>query len=40
MTLWQGRFAGDPSEELMAYTASVSFDQRLWNNEACRQKRG
>ena len=29
MTLWQGRFAGDPSEELMAYTASVSFDVRL-----------
>ena len=29
MTLWQGRFAGDPSEELMAYTASMSFDVRL-----------
>ncbi|MCU1462664.1 MAG: argininosuccinate lyase [Acidimicrobiales bacterium] len=29
MTLWQGRFADGPSEELMAYTASISFDVRL-----------
>jgi argininosuccinate lyase len=29
VTLWQGRFAHGPSDELMAYTASVSFDVRL-----------
>jgi len=29
MTLWQGRFEGGPSEELLAFTESLSFDQRL-----------
>lgn len=29
-TLWHGRFAGGPAEELMAFTASLSFDRRLW----------
>ena len=28
-TLWQGRFDGDPADELMAYTASIGFDVRL-----------
>jgi argininosuccinate lyase len=29
MTLWQGRFEGPPSDELLAYTVSLPFDQRL-----------
>lgn len=29
-TLWHGRFGGGPADELMAYTASLPFDQRLW----------
>src|SRR5579871_6889609 len=30
MTLWQGRFGdADPAEELLAYTTSLSYDQRL-----------
>lgn len=29
MTLWHGRFASGPSEELLAYTVSLPFDQRL-----------
>jgi argininosuccinate lyase len=29
VTLWQGRFSGAPSEELLAYTVSLPFDQRL-----------
>lgn len=30
MTLWQGRFGeGDPAEELIAYTHSLSYDRRL-----------
>ncbi|MGH9067188.1 MAG: argininosuccinate lyase, partial [Acidimicrobiales bacterium] len=29
MTLWQGRFGGEASEELMALTESLSFDRRL-----------
>ena len=28
-TLWQGRFDGDPADELMAYTASIGYDVRL-----------
>ncbi len=28
-TLWHGRFGAGPAEDLMAYTASVSFDRRL-----------
>jgi argininosuccinate lyase len=29
MTLWSGRFGGGPSEELLAFTVSLPFDQRL-----------
>ncbi len=29
MTLWQGRFDRAPAEELLAFTESLSFDQRL-----------
>ena len=29
MTLWHGRFEGGPSDELLAFTASLPFDQRL-----------
>jgi argininosuccinate lyase len=29
MTLWHGRFEGGPAEELLAYTVSLPFDQRL-----------
>jgi argininosuccinate lyase len=29
MTLWQGRFEGRPDEGLLAFSASLSFDQRL-----------
>ncbi|HEV7761007.1 MAG TPA: argininosuccinate lyase, partial [Acidimicrobiales bacterium] len=28
-TLWHGRFAGGPAEELLAFTVSLPFDQRL-----------
>jgi argininosuccinate lyase len=28
-TLWHGRFDGDPAEALLAYTASLPFDERL-----------
>ncbi len=28
--LWHGRFAGVASDELMAFTESLSFDRRLW----------
>ncbi len=28
-TLWHGRFAGGPADELMAFTASLPFDRRL-----------
>ncbi len=28
--LWHGRFDKSPAEELMAYTASLDFDKRLW----------
>lgn len=28
-TLWHGRFAGAPADELLAYTVSLPFDQRL-----------
>ena len=28
-TLWHGRFGSGPAEELMAFTASLPFDQRL-----------
>ena len=29
MTLWQGRFGEGPSDELLAYTVSLPYDQRL-----------
>lgn len=29
MTLWHGRFQADPSDQLMAFTASLRFDMRL-----------
>jgi argininosuccinate lyase len=32
-TLWHGRFEGGPSQALMAYTASLSFDRRLWRDD-------
>ncbi len=32
-TLWHGRFEGGPSDELMAYTESLSFDRRLWPDD-------
>ena len=28
-TLWHGRFDEDPAESLLAFTASLAFDQRL-----------
>jgi argininosuccinate lyase len=31
--LWHGRFAGGPSEALMAYTASLPFDRTLWRDD-------
>ena len=31
--LWHGRFATGPSEELMAFTESIGFDQRLWADD-------
>ncbi len=32
-TLWHGRFASGPSDELLAYTVSLPFDQRLWRDD-------
>jgi argininosuccinate lyase len=32
-TLWHGRFEGGPAAALMAYTASLPFDQRLWRDD-------
>ena len=31
--LWHGRFDASPSEALLAYTESLSFDQRLWRDD-------
>ncbi len=31
--LWHGRFAGAPAAELMAFTASLSFDRELWADD-------
>ena len=28
-TLWHGRFEGGPADELMAFSVSLPFDQRL-----------
>jgi argininosuccinate lyase len=32
-TLWHGRFEGSPDAALMAYTASLPFDRRLWRDD-------
>ncbi len=32
-TLWHGRFAGGPADELMAYTSSLHFDRSLWRED-------
>jgi argininosuccinate lyase len=32
-TLWHGRFAAGPDAALMAYTASLRFDRRLWRDD-------
>ena len=32
-TLWHGRFAGGPAEELLAFTVSLPFDRRLWRED-------
>ncbi len=32
-TLWHGRFEGGPAAELMAYTASISFDKLMWADD-------
>jgi argininosuccinate lyase len=33
MTLWHGRFADGPADELLAFTESLSFDQRLASDD-------
>ena len=33
MTLWHGRFDGSPADELMAFTASLAIDRRLWRDD-------
>lgn len=32
-TLWHGRFAQSPAEDLMAFTQSLSFDRTLWRED-------
>jgi argininosuccinate lyase len=32
-TLWHGRFAGGPSDALLAFTVSLPFDRRLWPDD-------
>lgn len=32
-TLWHGRFAAGPAADLMAYTVSLPFDQRMWRDD-------
>lgn len=32
-TLWHGRFAAQPAEALMRFTASIGFDVRLWADD-------
>ena len=32
-TLWHGRFGVGPADELLAFTASLPFDQRLWPDD-------
>jgi argininosuccinate lyase len=31
--LWHGRFSSGPADELMAFTASLPFDQNLWHDD-------
>jgi len=31
--LWHGRFEGAPADELLAFTASLPFDRRLWRQD-------
>lgn len=33
MTLWHGRFEDGPAEELLRYTVSLGYDQRLWPDD-------
>jgi argininosuccinate lyase len=37
-TLWHGRFAAGPAEELLAYTVSLPFDQRMWRDDIAGSK--
>lgn len=30
MTLWQSRLSAPPADALLAFTESLSFDQKLW----------
>ncbi len=32
-TLWHGRFEGGPDDALMAYTVSLPFDRRMWQDD-------
>jgi argininosuccinate lyase len=32
-TLWHGRFASGPAADLMAFTVSLPFDQRMWRDD-------
>lgn len=32
-TLWHGRFAQGPADDLMAFTQSLTFDRRLWRED-------
>ena len=32
-TLWHGRFASGPAADLLAYTVSLPFDQRMWRDD-------
>jgi len=31
--LWHGRFSSAPSDDLLAFTESLSFDVRLWRDD-------
>ena len=31
--LWHGRFSSGPSDDLLAFTESLSFDVRLWRDD-------
>ncbi len=38
MTLWSGRFAGRPADELLAFTVSLPYDQRLSGDDVVGSK--